>query len=215
MAQVPVPEEVAQLLVKVTHELWSPGQVIHRMRSGALDGPLLRAERRWRGTVEFSAWAAFGDPAWDVDRVAAVDLFFARMSQPENHCIFPWGGPAPLHRIPDVNWRGTITVAETEDAGFTVRRTAGSGGFRVGDWLSISQRACIVREANAPNGAVQTGLRTVPDIDPVTHAGATTPVYAGDEMCMRFTPNGDATLRSQRMGGLAGPWTLVWEEYLG
>lgn len=209
--QVPVPAVVSDLVIRVRPELWAPDQIVHRLRSGALDDPLVLADPRWRGTLELSPWAAFGDAAGDVDRVAAVDLFLARMSRPDRWCEMPWGGDAPSHRIPDAAYRAAVTVAETEAAGFSVQRSAGAGGLREGDWVRSGGRAAMVDAAGAVGGAGQAGLRTLPALS--LAVGAV--VEAGTVMRMRFTPDGDATLALPRTAGLGGPWVLPWEEYLG
>ena len=217
MAEIPIPTAVSNRVIRITHELWAPGQITHRMRSGAIDGPLVRGTPRWRGLIEFSRWAAFGDDD-DVDAVAAMDLFIALMSRPGNWCHMPWGGAPPAYRKPPDGYLAAITVSETEDAGFAVRRSAGTGAFQVGDWMNIHGRLGIVREADDPTGAGdrdQAGLRTIPDLATYPNvAGVGTPVYGGTHMMMQLSHDNDATISSPRTAHYGGPWVFAWEEYL-
>ena len=207
-----VPPSVSGRLVRMAFELWAPGQVTHRLRSGAIAGPLLRASPRWRGQLELGARPSMGGDA--AQRANAdMDLFMARMSRPGAWCAFPWGGAGPRFRVPPGAYVGAVTVEETVAAGFTLRRSsaAGTGPLRVGDWVRSGGRCAIVDAAGMVMGADQSGLRTLPRLELATGAE----VRPGDVMRMRFPSSGEDTVGSTRGLGYAGPWVLPWEEYVG
>ena len=212
MAQVTVPASVSARLVRVGFELWAPGQITLRMRSGAIDGPLVRGEPRWRGQVELGPRPAVGGDAKAL-AVAEMDLFLAQMSRPDNWCLMPWGGRAPRFRVPPGAYVGAVTVAETVDAGFTLRRSSGAdtGPLRVADWVCAEGRCAIVQEVGMVVAADQSGIRTLPTLPLIVG----TEVRPAGEMRMRFTPSNDQTIGMRRTLGYAGPWILPWEEYLG
>ena len=215
MAQVTVPPEVSGRITRIEHELWAPGQITHRLRSGAIDGPLLRGSPRWRGIIEIGV-----RPSWIPARqreAAAIDLFMSLMTRPGCWCNMPWGGDAPFFPTVDTTYRATITTAETAADGFTITRSAGTTMFQVGDWIHIGGRVGIVREIAEPvmmqPATEQRGMRVLPDI--AAGFGVTTPVFRGDLMRMRFPSSNEDTITNPRTGSFAGPWILPWEEYLG
>ena len=211
MAQVRVPASVSRRVVRFHVELWPPGQVVHRVRSGELTTPLLRASPRWRGQIEFGALASVGSDAKAL-AVAEMDLFLAQMSRPDNWCLMPFGGAPPRRRVPPGAYVSAVTVAETADAGFSVMRSSGAdtGPLRVADWICALGRCAIVQEVGMVAAAVQAGIRTLPTLPVIVG----TEVRPAGEMRIRFTPLGDAVIGSPRGLSYAGPWVLPWEEYV-
>ena len=245
MAEVTVPAVVSSRITLSEVEIWAPGQVVLRERSGGLSDALLRARPRWRGMLQIGRMAWRGselvrDPAKPGDylrrsrrdQLAAVEQFIAEMSRPGSWCNMPWGSnsvPA-RYRVPSsamapgVPHVSAVTKAQTADAGFEVAMAATAQVPLVaGDWICAHAggpnilHCAIVTEAGAgltvrSDGTyLQQGIRTVPDLRLAVGAN----VYGGDFMRMQFSVSGDSTITLPRGGGLAGPWTLQWEEHLG
>ena len=211
MARIDVPRAVSDRIMGFGPELWAPGQIVHRVRSGAFTEPLLRASPRWRGVFQIglrASWRVSSGPI-----VGAVELFLAQMSRPGTWCEMPWGGDPPRYPVPRGAYVGMVTVAETAAAGFSIRRTSGAdtGPLEVGQWVCAVGRCAIVREVGMEAAGVQAGVRTLPTL-PVIVGNEVRP--AG-EMRMRFPSNADDTIALPRGASFAGPWAMPWEEYLG
>ena len=176
--RVPVHPLVSERVVRMTAELWVPGQITHRLQSGLIDGPLVRSYPRFRGTIEFGVRSAV--QAGNDEALAQLDLFLTSMGQVGAWCNMPWGGAdLPRFRIPKPHraadtvdpmtgevtpgavtpYWSVVSAVATASAGFQVEGRGGLGtGLRVGDWigahsgligvLNVLQKA-IVSEAGA------------------------------------------------------------------
>lgn len=203
MAQIQVPEAVSGRILGFGPELWAPGQIVLRMRSGVLSEPLLRADARWRGVVQIgtrSSWRAAS-----VAAVSAIELFLAQMSRPGAWCEMPWGGDPPFYRTPAAAVAGVVTVAAVGGSGFSIQLIAAASRspLVVGQVLCGGGRCGRVTAAGAVDAmGVQAGVRTDPAL-PVVAGESIVETYYGTVHQLETAASGFQLIR--RSGGGTGP----------
>lgn len=199
MALVAWPTEAR--IVEISHEVWSPGRIVHRLRSGDLDTPLVRGQPRLVGTVSLGLYGR-GNYAG----AAAVELLLAELADPENFVDMPWGGDRASGGYPSpIGWEGDVTAAASGVYTFA-RRVGRTEVVEPGDWLSRG-RVAMVRTVSGTAAAPV--LTLIPDI----------PMSTGDTLFSAPTirirkrdPDESGILVPRSATGFAGGVTFEWEE---
>lgn len=196
-------------VTEVTHELWSPGRIVHRLRSGALSPPLDRSDPRWRGTFTLGVHGVRG--ADGSRRAAVVEAFLAQFGDPRNHVELPWGGSAAGRFPVPAGWRG---VAQGGPVGGVITFTRTSGGaVSVGDWLRVEDgfphaHRCVIVVAVAGTDAAPQ-LSFEPPLPRLTVTNVLNPAAT---MAVRMRDPGEQGIPVSRSPSWGGAVTVQWEE---
>lgn len=177
--------------VEVTHELWSPNQIVIPLLSGD-EERIHWTPPRWRGTFTL----ALADRGDDAD---ALELFVAEFSTGSDWVAMPWPKRTPLTQM-----AGTRAASGT----WTITGAA-SPSTAPGRWLRIGSRLHQIRTVSGDlktPGAAR--LTLLPD---VAYTGAQTlwPALTAHVRCQQPTP---IDVRADRYH--SGPVTFPWVEKL-
>ena len=196
MPQVAWPAEAR--IVGMSQELFSPGRIVHRLRDGSWDTPLLRARPRWNGTVTLGKYAI------RKAEVARVEMLVADLSDPSDWAEMPWGGAPPLHPVPGDTWTASVTAVVGRLV--TLARTVGTDEIALGDWVRYGNRVAIVRSLAGTQLDPQ--ITTRPFI-PAVVGGVFRPAHT---IRVRMRNPGERGITIGRDTGYGGATTIEWEE---
>ena len=196
-------------VTEITHELWSPGRIVHRLRDGGLSPPLDRAEARWRGTFTLGVLGVRG--AVGSRDAAELEAFLAQFGDARNHVELPWGGGSDGKFPVPVGWRG---VANGGPVGGVVTFTRSHGGsVAVGDWLRVedgfphAHRCVLVVTKSGADAMPQ--LSFVPPLPRLTVTNVLNPATT---MAVRMRDPGEQGIPVSRSPSWGGAVTVQWEE---
>ena len=145
-------------IINFTWEWWSPGRIVHRLRDGSFDEPLIRAETRLRGTVTFSKWSSLTPASRRIS--AQVQHFTGLISDPENWVEMPWGVEDRGMVVPGGGYTGR--VVSTTNGVHTLTRRRGTTVLTRGDWVRANHRVVQVATVAGTDAAPQ--ITTYPAI---------------------------------------------------
>lgn len=200
--QVPWPAQVR--ITAYSHELWSPGRIVHRLRDGSIDEPLDRASARWRGTVTLGAWGALGSAG--TEAISATELLLAQLSDPEAWTSMPWGGASPRYFTVS-NWSGRVTASAAGLHTLARQPADTTETIYAGEWLRApSGRLVQVRTLAGTAAAPQ--ITTLPVTVPAVGASFGHARF----MQVRKRDPDDGGITMERRAGFGGGVTFQWEE---
>ena len=207
MALIAWPQEAG--IVGVSHELWAPGRIVHRLRDGSIAAALDRASPRWRGTVSIApraVWYPEGSVA-----VGRVETLLAELADPSNWTHMPWGGAgAGQYPTPRHDWVGSVTG--TNAGAISIDRTEGATGLAVGQWLDVHLaggiRTALVRTLAG------TDQKPVVTLLPSFSVPNATRIDPGEVIRVRKAEPGEEGITIERSRSWGGRVTFQWEEAL-
>ena len=209
MPQVIIPPAIRNRITEITHESWSPGKIVHRLRDGSVN-ELVRARTRFRGTFTVGHYSSEGER---ID-LGAVEAFATQMLPTDNWCFLPWGGDEPYYddaSLDGVRFEGTITNMNLSRTVLTLSRTSSNGQIRVGSWLQLRDDfghivTSVSGTDSAPTITMQPGFPVI-DVGDVVQGMNVMPIRMGDPS--------EVGISISRRRGFSGGFTMVWEQYLG
>ena len=188
-----------------SHELWSPGRIVHRARDGSLSA-LDRARERWRGTAEVGVRGLRGESGQTA--AARLELFLAELTDLRNYVDMPWGGERPAYPVPGPSassWSASVTAASAGVFTLNIPPTE----LAVGQWLRHNNRVNMIATVA---GGPMAQISFVSDaFDGLTVGGSL--LRALTIRIRRMSPT-DAGLPVSRGRGFGGGTVIQWEEYV-